>query len=358
MNAHRGVLGFRVAIDLPSGLGDEASDLIATADLTYATGILKKPLLENGMVNYAGRVRFIDLGFFDSELLSLESDTHRHISPSILRRLGQLRSVASDKRSYGQVGLLGGSLEFPGAILMATRAAVQAGAGLVTALIPEPFVPQFAASLPEAMWLGLSLESDGSFSPDTFDQIRDKAEKLDALVVGPGLFPSRQNIELLREIITRLDLPIVLDAGALVSELGELLCQRPLSLGHVILTPHEGEFARLTGQAVAGFSQLIEAAKDWNAVVVLKGPITRISEGARIIHAPVGNPVLARGGSGDILAGMLGARLAVNSNGLRAAMEAVAWHGAAADALARSSGEVAVRTTELLECLAEALRED
>ena len=151
----------------------------------------------------------------------------------------------------------------------------------------------------------------------------------------------------------------MVDASALVPEIVETVVGRPASSGPVILTPHLGEFSRLSGlapQAVT-FDRLIEYSRKYRVTTVLKGNPTRISDGECCYIAPVGGPVLARGGAGDILAGMVTTLLAQSpEDPLSSAVNAVCWHGAAADLLARERGATAVRTTDLLGFLSDALR--
>lgn len=360
MNGQRDRLGFRVAVDLPSGLGDTSSRLVAQADITYATGILKRPALDSSIKgdDLVGRLRYLDLGFFDRREDVPKGERH-FLSSELLNTIGRLRDASSYKSSHGRVGILGGSPQFPGAVLLATQAAVRSGAGLVTALIPNAYTGPFASVLPEAMWRGLECDQDGSFGPRTSQMISELCSTLDAIVIGPGMAVGSENLKLLRELVAYLPCSLVLDAGALVPNLGELLVKRSASLPPVVLTPHIGEFRRLVGDVDdASIEKVLkEKAQEWGAVIVLKGPVTRITDGVDLFDALAGNPVLARGGSGDMLAGMLGARLAIpGADVFLAAQEAVVWHGAAADSLARERGEVGVSGSELLDYLGVALR--
>ncbi len=356
--ANRSRLGYRVAVDLPSGMGDTSGAVIFTADVTYATGIVKRPLLQAGATRWTGRVRFLDLGFFGTG--GSEADPADVVSlPSVVRQIGVPRPAFSDKRDYGHVYVLGGSRRYPGAILMATHAAVRAGAGLITALVPAPLAPALAAVVPEAMWMELPVEGEGSFSDAAFEQIRDGLGKRGVLVVGPGMIADGTNARLVARILREVELPLVLDAGSLGADLARLLADRSPAAGPVVLTPHQGEFNRLLNREGGDYARedLVRLSRESGATVVLKGPVTRVCRGGTVYHCPVGNPVLARGGSGDLLAGMIGARLSVQpDHALQAALEAVQWHGAAADALSARRGETGVRTTELLDYLSPALR--
>ncbi len=348
-------IALRAAVDLPSGL--DAPEAFR-ADFTYATGSVKTPVLT---LPNAGRVRFIDLGFFaesegrderparpDSSARTSEATRHHLcvITSSVLAPWKKLRPAQSDKRTYGHVFICGGSRRYPGAVLMSVRAALKSGAGLVTAMIPESLVPAFAAQVPEAIWLGWPETPDGGLALEGLHLWRENAARATALVLGPGLGREPETLALAEELARSATVPLVLDADALQPAIVHA------ARGPKILTPHTGELARIAGEA-----ELLRFAAETKAVVVAKGPITRVCDGAKIFHNFTGGPVLARGGSGDVLAGLIGGLLAQHPRELAlAACAGVYWHGAAADELARARGQVAVTTTELLEYLPTALR--
>ncbi len=320
----------RAAVDLPSAG-------VFRADFTYATGIVKAPVLAEFWAN-AGRVRYVDLGFFKGD----EAGATRVLNPAVLAPLAALRASDSDKRTYGHVFVVGGSRSYPGAVLMTVLAALRGGAGLVTAFVPESLVPAFAARAPEAMWVGWPETPDGGLALEGQHLLAARIGRATALVIGPGLGREKETLALVRDIVTTAMVPLVIDADALQADV-----VRAGSAPRV-LTPHAGEYARIA-----------EAVGE-NAVLVRKGPVTRVSggAGAETYHSFFGGPVLARGGSGDVLAGLIGAQLAQTpGDALLAAARGVVWHGLAADALARARGQVAVQTTQVLDFLGVALRE-
>ncbi len=326
----------RAAVDLPSGL--DAAEAFRS-DFSYATGSVKAPLLE---LENAGRVRFLDLGF----PLPARMTGDHGLGAGVLDDLRALRPARSDKRTFGHVLVVAGSRRYPGAALMTTLAALRGGAGLVTAAVPESLVATFAAQAPEAMWLGLPETPEGGLALEGLRLVREAFGRATAAVLGPGLGAERETLTLAKEVARESPRPLVIDADALRPEI--------VAAGGAprVLTPHAGEWARIAAGVPAG------------AVVIRKGPITRIEtagpDGAPtkpVYHGFFGGPVLARGGSGDVLAGLIGALLArTPTDALGAAARGVAWHGAAADELARSRGAQAVRTTDLLEFLGPALR--
>jgi NAD(P)H-hydrate epimerase len=339
--ATRQSVALRAAVDLPSGLALPGA---FAADFTYATGSFKLPLLS---APNAGRLRYLDLGFFEQGD-DFADVRKRVLCPGVLARLRALRPAYSDKRSYGHLFLLGGSRQYPGAVLMATLAALKSGAGLVTVFVPESLVPSFAAQAPEAIWVGWPETPEGGLALEGEHLLQERLDKASALALGPGMGRDPETLALVESVAKRSALPLVIDADALQASL--------IDLGSAprILTPHAGEFQRIAkGATLADFST------EHRATVVLKGPVTRIAQDGVIYHSLAGGPVLARGGSGDLLCGLTGGLLAQTpEDPLGAAACGVVWHGRAADLLARSRGQVSVRTTQLLDYLPEALKAD
>jgi NAD(P)H-hydrate epimerase len=328
----------RAAVDLPS------ADVFR-ADFTYATGSVKAPALTS---DAAGRIRYLDLGFFRPASPAAEDAPSDFVlTRDVLEPLGALRPGRSDKRSFGHVFLIGGSRGFPGAILMSAMAAIRSGAGLVTAFAPESLAASFAARLPEAIWVGWPETPDGGLALEGEHLLRSRIERANALVVGPGMGREPETLALVQSIVASSEVPVAIDADALQREI-VLAGSAPR-----VVTPHAGEFKRIAGDA-----GLREFARHPHLTVVLKGPITRVCAGGPIYHSPFGGPVLARGGSGDLLSGMIGTQLAQSpADPLAAAARAVVWHGHAADLLARARGQVAVATTQVLEYLGAALHD-
>jgi len=358
-DSHAGRLGFRVSIDLPSGMGDEPKvEAAFHADVTYATGVVKAPLLRDDSPEWAGRIRFLNLGFFEHQGVPQGSGDFI-VSRRILERMGRLRPSFSDKRSFGQIFAIGGSRRTPGAILMAAHAAIRSGSGLVTAMVPAYLSNRMAGAVPEVMWHPLPATPDAGFMLDAAKQVHHAVGDRGVLLMGPGMHVDRNSLFVVARLVREITLPIVLDAGALSGDVIGATLSRPKNAGPVILTPHMGEYNRMLGQSDGGYDRatFVEFAKKYQVIVILKGPVTRITDGEQVLHLPNGSPVLARGGSGDILAGLVASRLAANpEDGLLAAVEAVMWHSRSADLLARVRGEIAVKSTELLEYLAPALR--
>lgn len=341
--ADRSEIRFRAAVDLPSGLdGDGAF----RADFTYATGIVKSPLI--GCRN-AGRPRYLDLGFFAAEALGCEPARResRVLLSSLLSPLAGLRPASADKRSQGHLAIVGGSDDLPGAVLMATLAALRSGVGLVTAFVPERLASIYAARAPEAMWVGLPVSAAGGLSKRALSKILRSAGRATALAIGPGLGRDPGTRSLALAVVKAAKVPMVIDADALQPDIVRA------GNAHRILTPHAGELARISRGEDLG-----QLCRSIPAIVVAKGPVTRVCSGGPEFLSFHGGPVLSRGGSGDLLAGLSGGLLAQTpSDPLLAACRATAWHGMAADLMARSHGQTAVQILQWLDFLAPALRE-
>jgi len=336
--------GFRVAVDLPSGLGDGATGPAFRADLTVSIGALKRPLLAPAAEAFRGRLRVVDLDLPGAPGAETCATDHA------LDALREARPAGTEKRRQGKVLIVAGSDPMPGAALMNTAAALQAGAGLVTACVPRSILARAAVAYPEAMWQGLTTDADGTLAETP--SAKAFAQK-DVLLAGSGLGPGA--VRLLPRMLTASTGDLVLDADALRPEILSVLPRR----GARVLLPHAGEFRRIAGRAMTPSAGRAYARR-MRAIVVLKGAVTAVTDGRRLVHIPFGGPVLARGGSGDLLAGIVAAVLArrrtLGLGAFDAVVAAAVWHAQAADLLSCQRGEEAVRTTELLPRLSPVLR--
>ena len=364
----------RAAVDLPSGLSDaEAGETAFRADFTYATGIAKTPLFALANRPNVGRIRYLDLGFFSRrETAETQSGI---LLPQGLHKLKRLRDPQSDKRSHGHLFLLGGAPGMGGALMMATLAAVRSGLGLATAATATSHAAALTTVCPEAMTIAWPENANGRLAQSGLGSFMAQWHRAHALLLGPGLIADDETVKLLTNIIEASTRPLVLDAGALHPQAIAALAKRPAEAGPVLLTPHQGEFCRLAGfpaNTAIDDAQLLTFCAKHQVITLLKGPVTRLCDGRRLMHSPFGGPVLARGGSGDILAGLAGSLFAqafaqdqgetipsaatTQTRAWEAASQALVWHGLAAEALACNQGQDAVRTTALLDFLAPVLR--
>lgn len=349
---------FRAAVDLPSGVGDRDGAMVFRADITYATGVAKAPLFEDVHQDFVGRIRLIDLGFFD------DAEAKPETNPSLLRpdaflRLQRPRRVQSNKHQYGHLLVVAGSVGMPGAAVLTTRGALRVGTGLVTTLTPGDLGASLAGAAPEAMWPPFPVRPGGLFDADTLRVVISGARPCGAVAVGPGLFVERNNVYILSRLVRELPKPLVLDASALTPDVVAAVLGRPDGAGPVIITPHMGEFQRLLGQRqIEDPGRLfVEFCRRHRVHGILKGPITWLTDGHRLEASIGGGPVLSRGGTGDILTGMVAGLFSADpQDPWRAMRTAVSWHAAAADHLAAERGMIAVTSGELLDRIGPVLR--
>ncbi len=271
------------------------------------------------------------------------------------------RDHDSHKGSYGRVLVVGGSLGMAGAPGLTGMAALRAGAGLVYVAVPRVIQATVAGYEPSYLTIGLEDDPNGEMATLARHTIRDRAESMDVLAIGPGMNHTDDTHDLVAWIYREVDKPTVLDAGALryLSQT-EMITRQ--TAGHRILTPHPGEFALLTERSVAEVQahrrELAAAyAQRYGVIVVLKGHNTVITDGQRLAINPTGNPGLATGGTGDVLTGMIAALVAQGLEPFEAARLGVYLHGLAGDLAAAELGQHGLIATDLLRFLPPAIRQ-
>lgn len=349
---HSDKMSVRISIDLPSGISEsvDSGNEAFRADFTYCTGIAKLPVIKKFNRHWVGRLRYLDLGFFDDSDLGDFSQSEKVLRPSALSLLRKLRPVDCDKRDYGHLLAVLGSRELAGAALMSARGALQSGVGLLTCCVPESLHASFVAACPEAMWVPMPETPNGSLALEGLGKLRQYFDRADAMVAGPGLGTEQESHSLVREACKLLKKPVLLDADALRPEIVD-----PLREKHqLVLTPHAGELTRLCGK---------QSVEDYLAafpgLILLKGPHPKIVSAGSILHLFSGSSLLARGGSGDLLSGIIASLMARGERSLCVCVALGAlWHGRAAEVLARQHGQEAVTSTQILDYLSFALRND
>ncbi len=352
-------INLRASVDLPSGKGDSVKNDTITfqADFTYATGIAKKPIFEG--IAECGRIRYVDLGFFKAFQAESIKTKEYILTSAVLDPLRSLRPAAVDKRAFGHLFIVGGSAYMPGALLMAVQAAVRSGVGLVTAFAPASVASALAAQVPEAMWIPWPETGNGTLSPHAMPLLLDRINNASAVLVGPGMGKDRNTQMVTQEIVELVELPILLDADALRVRVMKVAQKRRTHYGRIVITPHMGEFMRIAKLAEANYSieVILDFSEAHGVLTVLKGANTRICDGKSVIYNTQGGPVLSRGGSGDLLSGLIGGMIAQNSVCVPTAVaQGIMLHGMAAQLLARAKGQIAVHTTQLLDYLPKVLR--
>jgi NAD(P)H-hydrate epimerase len=263
------------------------------------------------------------------------------------------RPADGHKGTFGTVVVVAGSRGLTGAAYLASSACVRSGAGLVRLLVAEGVYPILAVKCTEAMATPMEEDAPGALGTGALDAVAGHLDAATAGVVGPGLGRHPATWGLVRELVARCDRPMVLDADALgaLAETPQLL--RGLG-GPRVLTPHPGEMARLTGRPTAEVQAgrraiAAAAARDWGVVVVLKGARTLVAApDGRLSEDPHEVPALATGGTGDVLAGLIGGLLAQGSDPFTAAVTGVYVHAEAGRRLQARMGPAGMLASELL----------
>lgn len=346
----------RVSIDLPSGIGEVSDVAKFRADFTYVPGVAKAPLIEKENEDFVGRIRFLPLPVFANQP---DDGNCFIVAKNNYKWINRLRAAKSDKRTHGHILVLAGSANMPGAALMSSFGVLHSGAGLLTTFTPVNITTRIASAIPEAMWQQVNLNQEGGVDSDVVKMINLATQSATGVLLGPGLRMDKATLFSISRIIRENPLPLVLDASALREDTLAAVTGRPLTAGPVILTPHMGEYKRMIGpkEDAENLDTLMAFCQRHRIVMILKGNPTLICDGSSFYYVPAGGPVLARGGSGDILAGLtIGLLSRFPDRPLDVAIAAVSWHGAAADLLAQNQGEIAVRTTMICDYLSTALR--
>lgn len=261
------------------------------------------------------------------------------------------RQRQAHKGDFGRVYIWAGSMGCTGAPVFAANAAVRTGSGLVFLGVPEDIWSVVAVKCNEAMPHPLANDAH---------EVLERMPACDAVLVGPGLGRGGQTGRLVRQLVSKLDIPLVLDADGLnaLAEQPELLNGRSAP---TVITPHEGEFARLTGCDLPVADRpaaALDFARKYNCTVVLKGHRTvTAAPGGRVWINTTGNPGMAKGGSGDVLAGMIVSLIGQGFCAPESAAMAVWLHGRAGDLAAGELGEYGMTPTDLLAYLPRALTE-
>ncbi|HHU22698.1 MAG TPA: NAD(P)H-hydrate dehydratase [Clostridiales bacterium] len=266
------------------------------------------------------------------------------------------RPRISHKGNYGKLLILGGSVGYTGAPSLCAKAALRAGAGLVYLGVPRDIYEISAVKNDEAMPFPLACDDQGRLSNKALSVILDRLDGCDAYVLGPGLGRSPELVSLVCSLVAEGHKPLVLDADGLFAISGNMKVLKKASKP-VILTPHEGEFARMGGELTG---DRISDAKNFSArhecVLVLKGHRTICAfPNGEVYITNTGNPGMAKGGSGDVLAGIIGALICQLP--LKEAVNTAVWlHGKAGDLCAQELGEYSMIPSDLLETLPRAMK--
>lgn len=347
-----------LAVDIPSGLSADTGQplgLAVRARFTATFGLIKAGLaLEPG--EYVGQLHLVDIGIpprvvdeLGCQASLMEAGDAAWLLPA--------RPASGHKGSFGHLLVVGGSPGKSGAPCLAALGGVKAGAGLVTAALPQGLNLVAEMKLTAAMSQPLPQTSQGGLALEALPELERLATVRQALVLGPGLGREDESLELAQRLMARAPCPLVVDADGLYALAGLWGQPGALASGQAVITPHPGEAARLLGCPTAQvqadrLAAARQLARMSGAVAVLKGARTVVAEPEGLVWVnPTGNALLASGGSGDVLAGLIGGLLAQGASPTAAALAGVYVHGLAAQLAARDFGLRGLAAEELVEYL-------
>jgi len=360
---------FVVACDIPSGVNGstgEASRISIRADLTVSFAFPKKGLVLNPGNQFVGRIGVVDIGISQD----LREDKKINIiTPSIIKSFLPKRDKDTQKKNYGHILVISGSPGMTGASSMVSQSAMRSGAGLITLGIPRSLNQILEMKLTEVMTLPLEETSEGYLALGSLSAISDFIEerKIDLLVVGSGLGRNSETRDLVREILVSLDIPKIIDADGINALEGHTDVLNKAK-GDIVITPHPGEFSRVSGIPVGDIQGdrigvASDFAKRYNVICVLKGYQTVVTDGETVYINPTGNPGMATAGTGDVLVGMIAGFFSTILNQERknidllfdASLCGTFLHGLSGDWAEQEKGEISLIATDLIDKIPEAI---
>lgn len=347
-----------MAVDIPSGLSADTGcplGLAVHADLTATFGLIKIGLaLEPG--EYVGELGLVDISIPPVVAGELGASAAL-IEPELARELMPMRPTGGHKGTFGHLLVVGGSPGKSGAPCLAAWGGLRCGAGLVTVGLPMSLNPIAEAKLTTAMSLPLPQTIDGGLAFEGLETVAAAAVERSAMVLGPGLGTDEESRELARGLARMIEGPLLIDADGLGALGPSGSTDYGFDAGRVVLTPHPGEAARMLGCSVAEVQEDRAAAarvlaKETKATVVLKGArsLVALPSGDLWVNQ-TGNVLLAGGGSGDVLAGVIGGLMAQGLDAPEASLLGVLVHGLAADLAVEDFGDRGMAAEELADYL-------
>lgn len=344
--------GFKLALDIPSGIDSDTGSVWGTAvkaDATVTFGFMKRGLGLYPGCQWAGEIVLADIGITEKSFFGREPETFTFVGEP--EALLPDRAEDGNKGTFGKILLAAGSVNMAGAAVLAAEAAYRAGAGMVKVITPEENRAILQAAVPEALF-------------GTQWELAEGLEWADVVVIGPGIGKSQSAVNNLRQVLKHGDKPLVIDADGLnllaeSSELQQLLEEQGKKGRRIVLTPHVGELSRLTGVPVPELKKSLmtygtELAKRFHVIVTAKDARTFVCRECGSAYCNLcGNSGMATAGSGDVLSGITGALLAQTEDAFTAATLAVWLHGKAGDAAASRKGRRACMAGDIAEALTE-----
>ena len=352
-----------LAVDIPSGVNADTGHVAGPAvraDVTATMAAPKRGLLFSPGREYAGRLEIVDISM-PPKVVDKRSSKVWLVDEAFIKSILPKRSPDAHKNKVGMVQMIAGSAGFTGAAALASEAVLRSGAGLCYLAAPKSLNAIFENKLTEVITQPVADNDAGYFTMKNLKPLLANIEGKDVIAIGPGIGQALQTAALIHELFKILDKPLVLDADGLNVFAGKTELFNSYA-GDLILTPHPGEFSRLTGlpaqEIIVNRVEITrEYARKWDCVIVLKGgpSITATPDGAVYITA-TGNAGMATGGSGDVLTGIIAALLGQGAPVVHAAVAAVYVHGLAGDLAAKKYGRLGMTAGDILKQTPRALK--
>ena len=315
-----------------------------------------KPIALIGGVEINGSISISHDGNYAIAICQMKEQYQMNISQT-MKELMPKRKSESHKGDYGRIAVLGGSSGMAGSVYMASLAAMRTGAGMTFILAPKSISKILQIKANEQIIKEIACQNF-YYSPEIVKQILDNIDGKDALIIGPGMGKGENLNELISEIITSTDIDIIIDADGLNAISKDLSILK--SKNNIILTPHMGEFSRLTGIEIDKIKADEENiarkfAKDNDVILVLKSNQTIVTDGANFYKNEIGNPGMATAGVGDVLTGVI-VSFMKRLDPFEAAKLGVYIHSLAGDIASQKLGEDSLMATDIIDNLPDAIK--
>ena len=356
---------YRIAVDVPSGgncTTGTVSAGIFKADETVTFGFLKTGMTQYPLKKYCGKITVADIGIPCKAVDVIEEDRkYYRIERNHLAAFPPNREKDAHKGTFGNVLIIAGSSSMRGAAAFASLGALRSGAGTVRLASVEKCIDTVSTLVPEATYVELDCDDYGFMLFDSSKKpLLEAMEKADAVVIGCGMGVTPDTIEITKLVTENAKCPVIIDAdgiNCIASDIDILVKKQ----SDIIITPHVGEMARLLScdKAMVEDNRIVVAekyAEQYGITVVLKGAGTLVADSHITAANHTGNPGMSVGGSGDILAGMIGAIAAQGCFPIDSACAGVYMHGLAGDAAAVKFGQEAMLPRDIIDCIPDAFR--
>jgi len=356
---------YRIAVDVPSGgncTTGTVSAGIFKADETVTFGFLKSGMTQYPLKTYCGKITIADIGIPGRSVEVIEGERRYYrIERNHLAAFPPMREKDAHKGTFGRVLVIAGSSSMRGAAAFAALGALRMGCGLLTLASVEKCIDSAAALVPEATYIEMDCDDRGFMLYDSSRKaLLEALEKADAVVIGCGMGVTPDTVEITRLVTENAKCPVIIDAdgiNCIASDIDILLKKQT----DVIITPHVGEMARLLNcdKHMVEENRILTAekyAEQYGIVVVLKGAGTIVADRHTTAVNHTGNPGMSVGGSGDVLAGIIGGIAAQGCSLLDSACAGVYMHGLAGDAAAEEKGQEAMLPRDIVSSIPEAFR--